>query len=82
MEAGLDFDKKAGTGLYVVGWIFSLLGGLIGIAVGAHIGLGKVKLADGSKVFKYDKPSRTHGIVIMVVGIISLIIWRFAVAEM
>lgn len=53
--------QKAGTGLIVAGWIFAILGGLIGLIIGAHIAFAKVPDANGQKVPKYDDGSRTQG---------------------
>ena len=61
--------QKVGTGLLIAGWIFAILGGLIGIAIGSSICNGKVKLSDGTKVHRYDEASRGKGKVILVVAI-------------
>ena len=67
--------QKASTGLLVVGWIFAVLGGLIGIFLAAHIGWGKVKTPSGSKVYKYDQPSRSQGHVMLVVVFVAMFFW-------
>ena len=64
----------AGRGLLVAGWIFAILGGLIGIAIGSSIWNGKVKLDDGTKTFKYDEASRGKGKVITIVASVLFII--------
>ena len=66
--------ETLGKGLLIVGWIFAFLGGLIGIAIGASIWNGKVKLSDGTKVPKYDESSRAKGKIIMTVGIVMFVL--------
>lgn len=85
-DCGYDFDSgemkdsyikdsyaKPTKGLVVCGWIFAVLGGLIGILIASYIAFGKD--AGG---FKYDLPSRKNAkamlivaITIMAIGILS-----------
>jgi hypothetical protein len=60
--------KKAGTWLIVLGWIFSVLGGVIGILIGANLATGKAKGPNGEKVYKYDDNSRKQGIPMLAIG--------------
>ncbi len=76
MEQGQDYEKKAGVGLLIAGYIFAALGGLIGIGIGAYIAFGKVTLPDGTKAKKFDQSSTTQGIIIFVIAIVSLIFWN------
>tara|TARA_B100001287_G_scaffold10843_1_gene8341 strand:- start:207 stop:902 length:696 start_codon:yes stop_codon:yes gene_type:complete len=64
----LKNKKRSGsTGWMIFGYIFALLGGPLGIAMGAHYAFwGK----------NYDANTRTNGIIMLVIGCISLIIWR------
>jgi len=64
-----------GTGLIVAGWIFAVLGGLIGIAIGSSIAIGKVRTDSGEKIRRYDEASRKKGTPIMIVAIIMFILW-------
>ncbi len=66
--------QKAGTGLLVAGWIFSVLGGLIGLAIAAHIVMGKEKQEDGKQIHKYDEGSRKTGKIMMGVAIAMMVI--------
>ena len=74
---GVTYPQKAGVGLIVAGWIFAVLGGLIGVAIGAVLMGGKVKTDSGEKVRRYDEKSRKRGIPILIVAIIMTLFWNF-----
>jgi len=76
MQLGVDYEKPASQGWIVAGYIFGLLGGLIGIAIGAWLMTGKVKMTDGTKVFKFDESGRKQGKIILVIAVIFLITWN------
>lgn len=61
-----------------IGYLFSLLGGLIGIAIGWNMMSSKKKFPNGEEIFSYQENDRKHGKRIMILGIIMLIIWTFA----
>jgi ATP-dependent Zn protease len=60
-----------------VGYLFSLLGGLIGIAIGWNMMSSKKKLPNGEEIFSYQQNDRKHGKRIMILGIVMLIILTF-----
>jgi hypothetical protein len=60
--------QRANTWLIVVGWIFAVLGGLIGIGIGAYLAFAKTTGLDGNRVFKYEEESRRHGIPMLIVA--------------
>ena len=60
-----------------VGYMFSLIGGLIGIAIGWNMMSSKKKLPNGEEIFSYQKNDREHGKRIMILGIVMLIILTF-----
>jgi len=64
--------KKPGTGLVVCGWIFSILGGLIGIFIASSIAFGKDKTEP--KEHKYDEESRKAGRLMLTIAIIMTIL--------
>jgi hypothetical protein len=74
-------NKHASMGMLIAGYIFAFLGGLIGIAIGASLRMGKVKDASGNKVFAYNEASRKQGLFILVIGIVSLITWKIVAAS-
>ena len=67
----------AGKGLLIAGWVFAILGGLIGIAIGGSVWNGTVKLSDGTKVPKYDEASRAKGKTITIVACIMFALGNF-----
>jgi len=60
-----------------VGYLFSLRGGLIGIAIGWNMMSSKKKLPNGEEIFIYQENDRKYGKRIMILGIIMLIILTF-----
>ena len=73
--------EDAGKGLIIAGYIFAILGGLIGIVLGSSIAFGKVADASGEKVPRYSDGSRTHGKVILGIGITMIVIGKVLTAE-
>ena len=66
--------KKVSTGLLVAGWIFSVLGGIIGLAISSSIAYGK----------KYDTESKQKGKIMNVAAIICCVVWlivRFSITQ-
>ena len=68
--------KKPGTGLVVCGWIFSILGGLIGIFIASSIAFGKDK-AD-RREYKYNEASRKAGRLMLTIAVIMTILWMLS----
>lgn len=63
---------KASTTLVVTGYVFAVLGGLIGVAIGANLKNSKVNAGDGQKLPKYDTASRRHGLAILLVSLVMI----------
>ena len=68
------YPVKASTALLVIGWIFAILGGLIGMLIGASIWTGKVKDADGNKVYRYNEGSRKQGMIMFFIALAWMIL--------
>ncbi len=66
--------KSASKGLITAGYIFAILGGYIGLAIGYTLFLGKNKEENGKKIHVYDSNSRKHGKIIFIIGIIMAVI--------
>ncbi len=79
--ARLRAGQPGPKGLILFGWVFSILGGLIGIAVAYSLMTSKVTKADG-EFLKYDEVTRKIGgkmfKVAVIVAVISVIL-RFTV---
>ena len=57
--------KKASNGWIIFGFIFSFLGGLIGMGMGFHYALGK-----------YDKDTKQIGWIMVVISFVFMIFWK------
>jgi len=69
--------KRASTWLLVIGWIFAVLGGLIGIGIGAYLTFAKTTGANGEMTFKYDANSRKQSIPMLAIALLffSIGVW-------
>lgn len=65
----LKQGQAASKPLILLGWVFSILGGIIGIVIGYSLTSTKIKGADG-EFLKYDKASRDTGAKIFKVGML------------
>jgi hypothetical protein len=57
------------------GYIFALLGGLVGIAIGWHLLMGKKTLPNGDQVYSYPVSDRKHGLRILIISVVCFIGW-------
>jgi len=57
------------------GYIFAVLGGLLGIFIGWHLNTHKKTLPNGNRVYAYSTNDRKHGKRILNIGIIFFFIW-------
>jgi hypothetical protein len=57
------------------GYLFALLGGLLGIFIGWHLSTFKKTLPNGEKVFGYTQKDQQHGKRIFIIGIIMFTVW-------
>lgn len=57
------------------GYVFALLGGLVGIFIGLHLCTHKKTLPDGQRVYGHTKSDRDHGMRILIVGMAMCILW-------
>jgi hypothetical protein len=70
-------DVKANPFLVVTGYFFAVLGGFIGLIIGASLRNAKTQLPTGAKVFKYNVTTRKHGGVIMAISIMMMVVGMF-----
>ncbi len=59
----------------IAGYLFSFLGGVIGIFIGRHLMSHKKTLPDGSNIFAYSASDREHGKYIFILGILLSLFW-------
>lgn len=64
--------KFGGYVTIVIGYIFALLGGVIGVFLAASL-LGKKRLFNGEKVNAYDKCTRTNAFIYLAISIIVIL---------
>ncbi len=65
--------EQSQTGWIIAGYIFSFLGGLLGVFIGWHLRFHKKTLPNGDKVFAYSTLDRKNGFNIFIIGIICFI---------
>lgn len=57
-------------GWIVAGYVFSILGGFLGILIGYFLWTSKKTLPNGQKVFSYAETDRKHGKTIFYIGVV------------
>lgn len=57
----------------IAGYIFAFLGGLISIFIGLQLMWDNKRLLDGTKMYAYEPNARSHGRIILTLGIVVLI---------
>lgn len=79
MEQTNTIVQKPATGWLIAGYIFALLGGLLGVIIGAHLAFSKIVSADGKKIPRYVTSTKNQGIVIFIIAVVSMIVWNIVV---
>jgi len=69
------YTPKPGGGWVIAGYIFSIMGGLVGIAIGGYLKGAKEKLPNGTKVKKFDAKTQKNGLIIIIISAISWVFW-------
>ena len=68
--------KKAKSSVILLGYLFSILGGWIGLLIGLHLKYKKNEDAGNEeKIFYYDKKSRNHGDNILMIFVVWLLFY-------
>jgi hypothetical protein len=68
----LKVTEPSQTGWIVIGYIFSLLGGILGVFIGWYLKSSKKTLPNGERVYEYSERDRWHGTVIFYISIAAL----------
>ena len=78
------YEEKSATGWLIAAYIFAALGGYLGMIIGIMVFMAKEKVKDPNggetKVLKYKKNHRTLGLIAAILSVISIFVWKFAVA--
>lgn len=67
--------EKSQKSWIIAGYVFALLGGLLGLFIGWHLLIHKKTLPNGERVYGYSVEDRKHGNRIFLIGVIFFIIW-------
>jgi hypothetical protein len=70
----LSKPEKGNKYWIIGGYVFSLLGGLIGILIGIHLYTYKKTLPDGTRLWAYEANDRNHGIIMAVTGLVIFVL--------
>ena len=65
-------EKSLGIWIYV-GYVSSIIGGILGIILGTHIVTSKKTLPNGERIYSYSERDRKQGYAILILGIIFFI---------
>lgn len=65
----LDGGNAKSDTMIITGYVFCLLGGLLGFAIGLFLITAKKQLPDGSKTYVYKKSQRDHGYLMVLIGL-------------
>ena len=71
----LSKPEQSQKGYIIVGYIFSVLGGLLGIFIGWHLLTFKKTLPNGNRIYAYSDNDRKQGNRILILGGIFFVIW-------
>lgn len=61
----------------LLGYVFSLIGGLFGIGIAIFLITNKKTLTSGKKIYTYTKSDRDHGYKMLILSIIMLILYFY-----
>jgi hypothetical protein len=68
----LEEKDENHSGWLIAGYVSAFLGGVLGIAIGFILLTAKKTLRDGSRVYMFNENSRTHGKIMLAIGILIL----------
>ena len=71
----LSKPEESQTSWIISGYVFALLGGLLGIFIGWYLSTHKKTLPNGNRIYVYSAIDRKHGSRILIVGVIFLTFW-------
>lgn len=68
----LSKPEKSKGYILVMGYIFALLGGVLGVAIGYSLWRSKKTLPNGESVWSYVDGDRKHGQIMFLIGVITV----------
>lgn len=71
----LSKPEKSQINWIIAGYVFVLLGGLLGLVIGWNLYSHKRTLPNGESVYAYSIEDRIHGKRIVVLGVVCLVFW-------
>lgn len=75
----LSKKEKGNHAWIVVGYISSMLGGLLGIIIGIWFWKGKRTLPNGKRMYIFEENARIHGLYITITGIAAVFVYLFVI---
>jgi hypothetical protein len=69
-----SYVKNPKSNLVIFGYVFSVLGGVIGIMTGIYILAGIKRDSDGNKIHRYDGEVRNHGKTMIALAFFMLLV--------
>jgi len=71
----LATQETSPTWLIIIGYISAVLGGLLGMFIGAYLMYYKKALPNGDRMYGFTRDDRRHGQNILILSIIAFFVW-------
>ena len=72
----IQYNRPGEKRWIIAGYIFSVLGGLIGFIISLDFYLSGKKGIGQIKIYEYDDKTRRHGLNMIIINILIIVIWR------
>lgn len=71
----LATQETSPTWLIIIGYVSAILGGLLGIFIGAYLMYYKKALPNGDRMYGFNRNDRSHGQNILILSAIAFFVW-------
>lgn len=71
----LSTQEVSPTWMIIIGYAFALLGGFLGIFIGAYLMYYKKALPNGDKMYGFSRRDRSHGQNILIISALAFLFW-------
>jgi hypothetical protein len=71
----LATQETSPTWLIIIGYVSAILGGLLGIFIGAYLMYYKKALPNGDRIYGFNRNDRSHGQNILILSAIAFFVW-------